>query len=153
MSRRTALIALAFVLVACTSELRSPPELAPASAVIETDGGPVRIAVRVADEIPEQRRGLMDQETLAPDPGMAFTYTSPTVTPFWMKNTTIPLSIAFWNERGEIVDILDMEPCTSEPCPLYSANTSFVGALEVNQGFFDRHEVAVGDTIELIRRP
>ncbi len=153
MSRRTALISIALVLLSCTSERPSPSEPAPASVVIETRRGRVQVSVRVADTGPEQFRGLMGQRSLAPDAGMVFTYTNPTVTPFWMKDTTIPLSIAFWNERGEIVDMLDMEPCTSEPCPLYSANTSFVGALEVNQGFFDRHEVAVGDTVELKPRP
>jgi uncharacterized membrane protein (UPF0127 family) len=152
-SRRTALISIALVLLSCTSERPSPSEPAPASVVIETRRGRVQVSVRVADTGPEQFRGLMGQRSLAPDAGMVFTYTNPTVTPFWMKDTTIPLSIAFWNERGEIVDMLDMEPCTSEPCPLYSANTSFVGALEVNQGFFDRHEVAVGDTVELKPRP
>jgi uncharacterized membrane protein (UPF0127 family) len=119
------------------------------SLVIRTDAEPVRISVRVATSAASQAQGLMGQRRLPDEAGMAFTYAHPTAAPFWMKDTTIPLSIAFWNGAGRIVDMLDMDPCTAEPCPLYRAKSEFVGAVEVNQGFFDRHEVVVGDTVEL----
>jgi uncharacterized membrane protein (UPF0127 family) len=67
-----------------------------------------------------------------------------------MKDTLIPLSIAFWNEQDRIVAILDMEPCEADPCPSYDPEVEFEGALEVNQGFFEEHGVEVGDTVELI---
>ena len=66
-----------------------------------------------------------------------------------MKDTLIPLSIAFWDEDGRIVGIQDMEPCTADPCPTYGSPEPYVGALEVNQGFFDEHGVVIGDRIEL----
>jgi uncharacterized membrane protein (UPF0127 family) len=67
-----------------------------------------------------------------------------------MKDTLIPLSIAFWNESGAIVAILDMEPCPDDECPSYDPGVDFVGALEVNQGFFDEHGIDVGDRVRLV---
>jgi uncharacterized membrane protein (UPF0127 family) len=66
-----------------------------------------------------------------------------------MKNTLIPLSIAFWDEDGRIVGIRDMDPCTADPCPTYGSPDPYVGALEVDQGFFTEHGVVIGDRIEL----
>jgi hypothetical protein len=66
-----------------------------------------------------------------------------------MKDTLIPLSIAFWDERDRIVAILDLDPCREDPCPVYSPGASYVGAVEANQGYFDRHGVETGDVVRL----
>jgi uncharacterized membrane protein (UPF0127 family) len=66
-----------------------------------------------------------------------------------MKNTVIPLSIAFFDGDGIIRAILDMEPCKKEPCRLYHPRVSYTGALEVNQGAFDDWNVSVGDRITI----
>jgi uncharacterized membrane protein (UPF0127 family) len=70
-----------------------------------------------------------------------------------MRNTLIPLSIAFFDSTNRIVRILDMEPCDDDQaeCPLYSPETSYRGALEVNQGAFDTWGVAEGDTVLITR--
>jgi uncharacterized membrane protein (UPF0127 family) len=47
------------------------------------------------------------------------------------------------------VDILDMEPCHEDPCPTYAARTSYTYALEMNAGWFEAHDVEIGDTVEL----
>jgi uncharacterized membrane protein (UPF0127 family) len=120
-----------------------------ATLLFHSDQGSVRLSVRIAATQEAQRQGLMGEARLADNAGMAFTYSSPTDAPFWMKDTTIPLSIAFWNRQGRIVDMLDMDPCTSESCPLYRSDAPFVGAVEVNQGYFDQHEVRTGDTVKL----
>jgi hypothetical protein len=91
----------------------------------------------------------MGETSLAQNAGMVFTYERSTMASFWMKDTTIPLSIAYWNGENRIVDILDMEPCTSDPCPLYRSHAWFTGAVEVNRGFFERHGVRIGDTVDL----
>jgi uncharacterized membrane protein (UPF0127 family) len=70
-----------------------------------------------------------------------------------MKNTLIPLDIAFWDTEGVIVDILEMHPCREDPCPLYTPGKRYVGAVEANVGIMARHNVAIGDRAELIRRP
>ena len=111
----------------------------------------VTVRVEIA-ETPETRRtGLMHRRHLPPDAGMAFLFDTPTVNWFWMKNTLIPLSIAFWDSSGRIVAILDMAPCKTDSCRLYSPGTSYIGAVEVNQGFFKARGVKVGDRVELER--
>jgi uncharacterized membrane protein (UPF0127 family) len=148
---RTILFAL-LILPACSSAGPDPvsdPERT-TRVEIQTDGGVVPVVVEVADDAEERSTGLMNRERLAPDAGMVFLFDEPLHTTFWMKDTLIPLSIAFWNERSAIVAILDMEPCEAEPCPSYDPGTEFEGALEVNQGFFEEHGVEVGDRIELI---
>jgi uncharacterized membrane protein (UPF0127 family) len=89
----------------------------------------------------------MDVRTLRPDEGMAFLYDGPVEQPYWMKDTLIPLSIAFWDRDRRIVSILEMAPCRGDPCPLYRAARPFVGAVEANKGFFSTHGVRVGDRI------
>ena len=69
---------------------------------------------------------------------------------FWMKNTLIPLSIAFFDARGRILRMLDMEPCREEDCPLYDPGVPYHGALEVNRGAFQRWGVRAGDRIRLV---
>ena len=66
-----------------------------------------------------------------------------------MKNTLIPLSIAFADAEGTIVSILDMEPCEADPCEIYDPGVPYRSALEVNQGAFDDWGVQVGDRLTL----
>jgi uncharacterized membrane protein (UPF0127 family) len=117
--------------------------------VIETDEGEVEIAVEVADTDDERARGLMGRRSLPENSGMIFVYPGPTEGAFWMKNTLIPLSIAFYGSDGTILRILDMEPCRRDPCPLYDPGVAFDGALEVNRGAFERLGVREGDRLEL----
>jgi uncharacterized membrane protein (UPF0127 family) len=138
---RLSTIAL-LLLTACTSS---------SGLVIHTSRGPVDLHVEVADTEQARANGLMGRSSLGANDGMAFLWTSPVEETFWMKNTTIPLSIAFWDSRDRIVRILDMAPCRREPCPTYDAGVSFVGAVEVNRGFFDAHGVRIGDRVTLVR--
>ena len=149
--RKTPVLTLA-LLAACSSAEPAAPEPQPSGPqmVISTQGGEVRVDVEVADEFDEQQTGLMGRESLDPGAGMAFVWTQEFSGSFWMKDTLIPLSIAFWDDRGRIVAILDMEPCEADPCPSYDPEVRFLGALEVNAGFFDEHGVEVGDRVELV---
>jgi uncharacterized membrane protein (UPF0127 family) len=123
----------------------------PARAVISTESGEVTVEVEIADSEDERAEGLMGRTELSDDAGMIFVFPQETSGPFWMKDTLIPLSIAFYNEGGRIVRILDMEPCRSDPCPLYDPGAAFRGALEVNQGAFARWNVREGDRVRLER--
>jgi uncharacterized protein len=118
--------------------------------VIHDGGDPVRVMVEAADSAAERQQGLMGRTSLAPDAGMVFLFDGPVTSEFWMKDTLIPLSIAFWDEDGRIVGIRDMEPCSEDPCPTYGAPEPYIGALEVNIGFFDDEGVTTGDRIELV---
>ncbi|MBI4260287.1 MAG: DUF192 domain-containing protein [Actinobacteria bacterium] len=93
----------------------------------------------------------MGRTDLARDRGMVFLFEGPTTGSFWMKDTLIPLQIAFWDEDGRIVSILSMEPCEEDPCPLYSPGASYVGALEVNAGALSEAGVEEEDRVALER--
>jgi uncharacterized protein len=149
---RPGIVALVAVLLlgACRGPA-AQPTLGEATLIVQTDSGPVRIRVEVADSSEERSRGLMFRETLATDAGMVFLAEEPTTGGFWMKNTLIPLSIAFWDRNERIRAILDMEPCREDSCPVYYPEVSWIGAVEVNQGFFHRNDVEVGDRVRLER--
>jgi len=117
-----------------------------------TAAGRVRTgAVAVADTPSEREHGLMGVSHLAPDDGMVFVFDGPTLSGFWMKDTLIPLSVAFWNGSGTVVDVLDMQPCTADPCPVYTPRGSYSTALEMNVGWFHAHGITIGDHAALTR--
>lgn len=91
----------------------------------------------------------MGVRSLPEDGGMAFVWTEPTETAFWMKDTLIPLSIAFVDDAGRIQAIREMRPCRSEPCPVYRSDGPFVLAIEANAGWFRRNGISVGDRATL----
>lgn len=80
---------------------------------------------------------------------MAFVFERPTDGPFWMKDTLVPLSVAFWSSRHTIVALLEMTPCRADPCHLYYPHAMYAGAVEANRGFFLFHGITVGDTVVL----
>src|SRR4029453_13798448 len=127
------------VLVACSGD-SAPPDTGPMSTVT-FEGKQATLSVDVADDAGEQRRGLSDIEHLPADEGMAFVWPEPVGTRFWMKDTLIPLSIAFVDEAGRVIDVLDMRPCESDPCPTYGVDDPYVLAIEANLGWFDEHGV------------
>jgi hypothetical protein len=139
----TWLVVLPLLVASCAKEASGP------RLIIETANGAVELTVEIADSPEEQQRGLMNRKELAPNAGMLFVHNTPTESNFWMKNTLIPLSLAVWGKGGTIAAILDMEPCTTDSCEIYSPGVPWVGALEVNQGFFAENGVKVGDQVRL----
>ena len=107
-------------------------------------GRAATLRVRIADEPAERARGLMGVRSLARDEGMAFLYDEPVSNGFWMKDTEIPLSIAFIRGR-RVVDTAEMTPCTSDPCPMYRSMKPYTLAVEANAGWFRRHGIDPGD--------
>jgi uncharacterized membrane protein (UPF0127 family) len=146
--RRAALTVVLLALAACGG---GGDHEEGAKAVIATGSGEVVVDVEVADTDATRQRGLMGRRTLAADAGMVFVFPQTTGGAFWMKDTLIPLSIAFYDEDGTILRILDMEPCRRDPCRLYDPGVAYRGALEVNRGAFDRWGVAEGDRLRLER--
>ena len=109
-------------------------------------GHDVTLDVVVADELVERVQGLMNVPSLPDDAGMLFVWPTDTLSGFWMKDTVIPLSIAFVTAGGVIVDIQDMEPLSEELIP---APRSYRYAIEVNQGWFADNDVRVDDLVQL----
>lgn len=115
--------------------------------LVGPDGEEVELAVYAA-VIPDQRRtGLMERDDLPPDAGMIFRFPQERSGGFWMFNTLLPLSIGFFADDGELLAVLDMEPCasdTSRDCPVYDPDVSYTDAIEVHQGWFDEVGVEAG---------
>jgi uncharacterized membrane protein (UPF0127 family) len=90
------------------------------------------LTVEIADTPDERARGLMYREALDADSGMLFVWPADTGSGFWMKDTLIPLSIAFIDSGGVIVDIQDMEPLDET---LHRSPEPYRWAVEANQGY------------------
>lgn len=111
-------------------------------STLHVDGHPVMVEV-VADEA-GRSRGLMFRDSLPHDGGMWFAYPDEKVRNFWMKDTRIPLSIAFVDGHGKIVSIADMKPFDTTPT---SSLVPAKYALEMNQGWFAENGVERGDAV------
>jgi hypothetical protein len=102
--------------------------------------------VELAVTAEQRRQGLMFREQLGEREGMLFVFEQEQAVSFWMRDTPLPLSIAFIDARGMIVHMADMEPFSEAPVP---SRFPVCYALEVNQGAFERAGIAVGDVVEL----
>ncbi len=118
---------------------------APVAGLIPIRVGGIEIQVELADEPAERQQGLMFRESLAENQGMLFAYPEERTLGFWMKNTLIPLDIAYINRDGRIVDIRQMEPQSTET---HNSSAPAMYALEMNQGWFEANGIRVGDLIE-----
>ncbi|MGI8575316.1 MAG: DUF192 domain-containing protein [Egibacteraceae bacterium] len=111
--------------------------------------GGSELPVYVADSPAERQRGLMGVEDLPDGSGMLFVFDEPSTGGFWMKDTLIPLSIAFLDERGRALAVLDMMPCEADPCEVYTPGVTYTNALEVEQGLFAELGFQEGDRLSL----
>ena len=107
--------------------------------------GGIEIQVEIADDADERQRGLMYRESLEENQGMLFVYPEQRILGFWMRNTLIPLDIAYIDREGRIVDIQQMEPQTTET---HDSAAPAMYALEMNQGWFEANGIRIGDLIE-----
>lgn len=113
----------------------------PKLPVVRLQAGIHVIQAEVADTPRTREIGLMGREALGPNEGMLFVFDGKAVHCFWMRNTPLPLSIAFLDDDGRIVDIAQMEPRSDDShCP--SRAVRF--ALEMEQGWFTRRGIARG---------
>ena len=95
---------------------------------------------------PEDRNlGLMFRRSMAQDSGMLFVFDTDDFQRFWMKNTLIPLSIAYITRDSLITDILEMAPLDTTTPYLSSKPVRY--ALEMNSGWFQTHGIKPGDTV------
>ncbi|MEE2829169.1 MAG: DUF192 domain-containing protein [Myxococcota bacterium] len=140
MARTFLVLTAALLLSSCASTQSASglPEIA-----ISVGGKTIR--AEVAQEPASMARGLMYRREMDWNRGMLFVYQQDRILSFWMQNTFIPLSIAFLDSKGRILHITDMQPQTTvshrSPVPARYA-------LEMNQGWFDKAGVKVGDQAE-----
>jgi uncharacterized membrane protein (UPF0127 family) len=103
------------------------------------------IKVEVAKTPQERGKGLMGRPHLGKDEGMLFIFETEDYHGFWMKDTLIPLSIAFIDREGYIVMITDMKPLTLETHP---PPKPILYTLEMNKGWFSAHGIKAGDIVK-----
>ncbi len=144
-----ALLALVLAALAAVTACADSPSQAPVPLqsldIITGAGQAVTLQVEIADTPEERARGLSGRPELPANQGMLFVideYRSG----FWMKDTALPLSIAFVSAEGLILDIQDMEPYS---LAIHNIQEPYSYALEVNQGWYDRHGIAAGDVVQL----
>lgn len=102
------------------------------TATVSVDGEAWVVAVAATPET--RRRGLMGVTSLGDLDGMLFDPGFTTSAGFWMKDTLIPLEVAFFAEDGLLVDVLSMDPCAADPCPTYRPAGPYRWALEALPG-------------------
>ena len=133
------LLSLLLLTLACAC---GTPRSAAGLQVVPIDLGGQTIKAEIARSPSEQARGLMYRREMDWNKGMLFVYPEKRILSFWMKNTFIPLSIAFIDDEGTITHIAKMKPqdLTSHQSPVPVRY-----ALEMNQGWFEKAGVGVGD--------
>lgn len=112
--------------------------------VVQLTAGMHLIRAEVADTFASRMQGLMYRKSLAQNAGMLFVFEETSVHCMWMKNTYVPLSVAFLDERGAILNIADMTPQSEDShCAAKPARY----ALEMSRGWFAERGIKPGATI------
>lgn len=153
-SRRFTSIALALAALflftgaaACGAGSKGNPPLEKRALTIErAGGGQTAITAELARTEEARSKGLMFRESLPDGEGMLFLFDRDELLSFWMKDTLIPLSIAFIGYNGKILEIHDMRP--RDTTPVKSSRYARY-ALEVPQGWFSRAGISPGDVLLL----
>jgi uncharacterized protein len=110
----------------------------------------VPLTAEIADTPQAAENGLMFRDSLPENRGMLFIFEQPKKASFWMRNTKIPLSIAYIDANGKILEIKSMSPMDETVVPSTSDDVAY--ALEVNQGWFARHAIPSGAKVDGIPR-
>jgi uncharacterized membrane protein (UPF0127 family) len=115
---------------------------------VKVAGHPLK--VELALDSPQREQGLMYRKSLGKEDGMLFVFDEPAYHSMWMKNTLIPLSVAFIDKDGVILNILDMEPQTLDG---HMAAGPAVYAIETNKGWYADKKVKAGDKVTGLPKP
>jgi len=109
------------------------------------------VVAEVAKTITQIATGMMFRESMEENNGMLFVFGRPHQTSFYMKNTKVPLSGAYIDSEGKVLEIIEMEPLNLEGIPSKSDEIQFV--LEMNQGWFENNGIKVGTRIVTEKGP
>jgi uncharacterized protein len=108
------------------------------------DGPAVTVRLEVAADPASRARGLMGRREVPEGTGMVFLYPDDVAESFWMKNTLVPLSIAYVAGDGRVVSVAEMTPCAADPCPSYAPAGPYRYAVELPGGAFAAAGVGPG---------
>ena len=145
--------ALAWVALFFLHPLPCPAQSGPQPTLpaIELRIGTKKITAEVADEDHERAAGLMFRKSLASDSGMLFVMDRIAPVGFWMKNTEVPLTIAYIDPAGVIKELHDLQPRNEKPVPSRFPNIAY--ALEMPQGWFTKNNIWPGERLEGLPKP
>mgnify|MGYP003840520281 FL=1 len=145
--------ALAWVALFFFHPLPCPAQSGPQPTLpaIELRIGTKKITAEVADEDHERAAGLMFRKSLASDSGMLFVMDDSGPVGFWMKNTEVPLTIAYIDPAGVIKELHDLQPRNEKPVPSRFPNIAY--ALEMPQGWFTKNNIWPGERLEGLPKP
>ena len=143
---RTSPIVLAALVLLLSACQQKTAESAFGLRTVDLKISTIPLTAEIADTPQASENGLMFRDSLPEDRGMLFVFESPKKATFWMRNTKIPLSIAFIDSTGTILEIKPMYPMDESIVPSSSDRVAY--ALEVNQGWFDRHRISAGVKID-----
>jgi uncharacterized membrane protein (UPF0127 family) len=132
-------LALGLALAAGLAPAQDGPQ--PRLDTVALSAGMHRITAEVAATPMQQAIGLMHRRRMGANDGMLFVYDSPQRLCFWMRNTLLPLTIAFIEDDGRIVNLRDMQPLDETS---HCAEKPVRYALEMNQGWFDKRGLKAG---------
>jgi uncharacterized membrane protein (UPF0127 family) len=124
--------------------LAAAPALAQQLPVVQLNAGMHLIRAEVAADFPSRAQGLMYRSSMPSNVGMLFIFDEPAMQCMWMKNTLIPLSVAFIDEHGAVINIEDMAPQTEDS---HCARKPARYALEMNRGWFAARGIKPGSRI------
>lgn len=128
-----------------TSETISKVEFGSAQIAVKD----AALSVEYAHNFQQRARGLMYRQDMCENCGMLFEFDYARTAGFWMKNTLIPLDIAYIDSDGVIADIKPMYPLVLKSVP---SSREVLYALEMNQGWFNKQGINVGDRMQIISR-
>ena len=141
------LIAAVFLVASFTSGLLPASSLAQVNKdlpVIDLTIKTAKLKAEVAADANTRTIGLMNRFSLKPDQGMIFVFAQSEQLGFWMRNTFVPLSIAYIDNKGVILNIVDMKPQDEASHP---SNGPAMFALEMKQGWFKERGIVAGDKV------
>ena len=130
---------------------REPTAAQPRLPTIKLWVGPAEITAEIASKPREIDTGMMFRTNIVEDEGMLFVFDQPHRAAFWMKNCPKPLSCAYINPQGVILELHEMEPHNTNNIVANSDNVMFV--LETARGWFERHGVRTNMVIQTERGP
>jgi hypothetical protein len=138
--------------------IRRPPGAQPAAGAVPKGAltvdyqlrgtaQPSVVRLEVAPDPPSRTRGLSGRRSVPPGTGMVFLYPQDTSGGFWMKDTLVPLSIAFVATSGKVVSVAEMAPCKADPCQVYYPAAPYRYAVELPAGGFAAAGVGPGGMV------
>jgi uncharacterized protein len=122
-----------------------PTQAQPRLQTIRLWLGPEELETELALTTEQEETGLMFRTNMAENAGMLFVFGGPMQASFWMKNCPLPLSAAYIDPEGNIIEIHDLQPQDTNAVVAASHNVEYV--LEVNQGWFLRHHIDTGTLV------